>query len=97
LDKLYQRFYDETAQLRDEIWAKSEELNIVLSSPSPDAEKAKALQKEISDLRAKLAQSRINLRLEQRKITPKGYYGRRYGRGSRGHHMRGYGPGGCWN
>jgi Spy/CpxP family protein refolding chaperone len=93
LDKLYQRFYDETAQLRDEIWAKSEELNIVLSSPSPDAEKAKALQKEISDLRAKIAQERINLRLEERKIAPKGYYGRRYGRGYRGHHMRGHGPG----
>ena len=95
LDKLYQKFYDETAQLRDEIRAKSEELNTLLSSPNPDAEKAKSLQKEISDLRAKIAQSQINLRLEERKIAPKAYYGRRHGRGY-GHHMGGYGPHGCW-
>jgi len=94
----------ETAQLRDEIRAKSAELNALLSSPNPDAEKAKALQKEISDLRARLAQSRINFVLEERKVTPylrfsRGYNGhhmRGYGHGmGHGWHMGGYGPGGC--
>ncbi len=95
LDRLHQKFYDATAQLRNEIWAKSLELNTLLNSPNPDAEKAKALQKEISDLRAKLAQERIDFELEVRKLAPKGYYGRGYSRGC-GWHMGGYGPGACW-
>ena len=89
LDKLYQGFYDETAQLRDEIRAKFAELNTLLSSPNPDAEKAKAFQREISDLRAKIAQERINLELEERKIAPE----LRSGRGYQGRHMRGHGHG----
>ncbi len=100
-DELYRKFSDETAKLRDEIWAKSAELDTLLNSANPDAAKAKALQKEISDLRAKLAQERINLRLEGRKIAPelrsgKGYQGRHmrgHGRGmGYGRHMGGYGP-----
>jgi len=105
-DELYRKFYDETAKLRDEIWAKSAELDTLLNSANPDAAKAKALQKEISDLRAKLAQERINLRLEGQKIAPelrsgRGYQGRHmrgHGHGmGYGHHMGGYGPGGCSN
>ena len=52
LDKLSRKFYDETAQLKNEIWAKSAALNTFLNSSNPDADKATALQKEISDLRA---------------------------------------------
>ncbi len=108
LDKLSQKFYDETAQLRNEIWSKSAELNTLLNSSNPDAEKAKALQKEISDLKAKLAQKRIDFRLEARKIGPELRFGRGYGRGYSSHmrgygpgmgyggHMGGYGPGACW-
>ncbi len=103
LDKLHQRFYDDTAQLRDEIRAKSAELDTLLNSPNPDAERAKALQKEISDLRARIAQNRINLELEERKVAPElrsdrdyhdnhmGGYGHGMGYGD---HMGGYGPGG---
>jgi hypothetical protein len=105
-DELYRKFSDETAKLRDEIWAKSAELDTLLNSANPDAAKAKALQKEVSDLRAKLAQERINLRLEGQKIAPelrsdRGYHGRHmgghghdmgYGRHMRGHgHDMGYG------
>ncbi len=105
-DELYRKFYDETAKLRDEIWAKSAELDTLLNSATPDAAKAKALQKDISDLRARIAQERINLRLEGRKIAPelrsgRGYQGRHMrGHGhdmGYGHHMGGYGPGGCSN
>jgi zinc resistance-associated protein len=92
LDKLHQKFYDDTAQLRDEIRAKSAELDTILNSPNPDAERAKALQKEISDLRAKIAQNRINFELEERKITPEVRSGRGYSRGY-GHHMGDYGSG----
>jgi len=109
LDRVHQKFYDETAQLRNEIWSKSAELNTLLSSANPDAEKAKALQNEISDLRAKMAQKRIDFELEVRKIAPEVRSGRGYGRGygprmrgsgpgmGYGRHMGGYGPGGCWN
>jgi len=92
LDKAHQEFYDETAKLRKDIRAKRAELNALLNSSDPDAEKAKALQKEISDLRAKLAQERINFALEERKIDPDARIGRGYGMGY-GRHMGGYGPG----
>ena len=92
LGKAHQGFYDETSELRNDIRAKRAELNALLNSSDPDAEQAKALQKEISDLRAKLAQERINFALEERKINPDARIGRGYGRGY-GAHMGGYGPG----
>ena len=109
LDRLHQKFYDETAQLRNEIWSRSAELNTLLNSANPDAEKAKTLQNEISDLRAKMAQKRIDFELEVRKIAPEVRSGRGYGRGYRsdmrgygpgmgyGRHMGGYGTGARWN
>ena len=102
LDTLNKKFYDETAQLRNEMWTKSRELSALLNSANPDAEKARALQKEITGLRAQLAEKRLDFELEERKIAPdtrhgsgygRGYgqgYGRGYGRGY-GHHMGGYG------
>ena len=68
------------------------ELNRLFNSEKPDAEKAKTLQKEISDLRAKMAQARIDFELEERKIAPQGNNRRGYGRGY-GPGMRGSGPG----
>ena len=92
LGKLSRNFYDETAQARDALWSKMGELNRLFNSEKPDAEKAKTLQKEISDLRAKMAQARIDLELEERKIAPQGSNRRGYGRGY-GPGMRGSGPG----
>ena len=109
LDKLRQKFRDENAQLRDKIRSKSAELNALLSSSNPDPEKATALQKEVSDLRAQMAQNRLSLQLEARKIAPEARFGTGYGRSygphmrgygpgmGYGEHMRGYGPGGCRN
>ncbi len=98
LDNLNKKFYDETAQLRNEMWTKSRELSALLNSPSPDAEKARALQKEITALRAQLSEKRLNFELEERKIAPDARYGHGYGRGygrgyggGYGHHMGGYG------
>lgn len=93
LDKIEQKFFNDTAKLRDEIWAKSAELNTLLNSSDPDAKKARALQKEVSNLRAKMGEERINFELETRKIAPNSSgYGRGYGMGY-GRHMMG-GPGG---
>jgi zinc resistance-associated protein len=95
LDNLYNKFYEDTASTRSQLWSKRGELNALLSSPNSDPEKAKALQKEINDLRAKLSQDRLALDLEVQKINPDARFGgwgpmAGYGYGPRG---GGYGPG----
>lgn len=113
LDQLTQEFSKKTATLKNKIWAKSDELNTVLNATDPDTEKAKALQREISDLRSQLADHQLAFEIEERKIDPNfrsgNGYGKGYGRHMRGYgpgkgygrHMRGYGPGNgpgtCWN
>lgn len=96
LDDLYQKFYDKTAALRNQIWTKSGELDTLLGTSSPDPEKVRALQREISELKTKMEKERIDLELEARKITPRGSYIRDHRRAHRWH-RGGYGPGGCWN
>jgi Spy/CpxP family protein refolding chaperone len=102
LDDLNHKFFDETASLRNDIWKKANELNVLLDSPNPDVEKSKALQKELSDLKAKMAENRLSYDLEARKIAPDSRYAGRggYGYGHMmgwGPHMGGYGSGGGWN
>lgn len=92
LDELNRKFFDETDKLRREIWSKRAELNALLNTTSPDAGKARALQNEISDLRSKVAEARLNFQLQERKIAPDTRLGWGYGRGY-GRHMGGYGPG----
>ena len=102
LDTLDREFYDETRDLRDQIWSKSRDLDVALNIPGPDLEKAKALQSEISDLYAKLDEKILDYELEARKIAPDQRLGYGYGHGY-GHHMGPYGrgmgdgPGYCWN
>lgn len=90
LDELEDKFSSETRELRSQLWSKQEELEDVMEASTPDVERAKALQKEITDLRAKLSDKRLDYELEARKIAPEAgtKYGRGYGRG-----MRGFGPG----
>ncbi|HUU39704.1 MAG TPA: periplasmic heavy metal sensor [Desulfatiglandales bacterium] len=110
LDKLHETFYDDTAQLKDDIRSKSRDLDRLLDKSTPDTDKALSLQKEISDLEAKLAQKRLDFRLEAKKIAPELELrlGKAFGRGpygdpmkgpapDMGRHMRGYGPGPCWD
>jgi Spy/CpxP family protein refolding chaperone len=54
-DRLEQKFYNDTAKLREKIWAKSDELNTLLNAADPDVKKVRTLQKEVSDLRSKMA------------------------------------------
>ncbi len=89
LDQLNRRFYDETTDLRKDLWSKSSELNIILSGADPDIEKVKALNKEVNDLRSKLNEKSLTHELEARKITPDSRFAGGYGRSS-GYHMGGY-------
>ncbi len=85
LDELRQKFYNETRDIRDNLILKSRELDTVMAAENPDMEKAKQLQKEISDLRSTLDQKRLEHRLEMRKAVPDAAdcpgYGRGYGMG----------------
>ena len=103
MDKLQENFVNDTAKLREEIWNKSTELDTLLDSETPDVNKVKTLQKEISDLQAKMADKRVEFELQARKIAPNARVGRGYGRAygmgyGMGHHYgpygQGYGP--CW-
>jgi Spy/CpxP family protein refolding chaperone len=91
LEEFDQKFYNETANLRDEIWTKSAELNRLLSSADPDPEKVRVLQSELSELRAKVDEKNLAYEFEARKILPGLRSSGRYGMGY-GHHMGGYGP-----
>ncbi|MBN1626157.1 MAG: periplasmic heavy metal sensor [Deltaproteobacteria bacterium] len=81
IEKLQEKFREDNADIIKELMTKRFDLNTVLSSDNPDAEKAKALQKEISELNARLAQERIDLQLELNKIAPDANFGRGMGRG----------------
>jgi len=101
MDDLYQKFYDKTAPLKNQIRIKYGEMDTLLGTSSPDPDRVRALQKEISDMKGKLAQERVDMELEARKIVPKGNYFRGH-RAARGWHMGmgSNGPGGpgeCWN
>jgi hypothetical protein len=52
---------------------------ILSSFPLADAGKAKTLQKEICDLKAKLSQAQIQFEIEERKINPDPPMGMGYG------------------
>jgi zinc resistance-associated protein len=105
LKSLHKAFRVETSPFRDKLWTKHAELNEVMNAPNPDPEKALGIQREINDLRARMAEARIKFELEARKINPDDRFGKRFGKGY-GRHMRGYGdgpgvkgygPGYCWN
>lgn len=111
LDNLHQKFFDETAQVRTDLFAKRGALRTLLQTSNPDEAKALTLQKEISDLKGKMAEAKIKYLFEARKIHPDARIGwGGHGRGGYGRHMKGFGPGGgpartgggygprnCWN
>ncbi len=81
LAELNRAFDRETDEIRGMIRYKSSELNAVLDSPSPDVDKARALQTEINDLRAKKADARLAYQIETRKLGVEDRYAGGYGRG----------------
>ncbi len=63
-----EKFMKEIAPLREKLFAKRMELRSLWFSPELDEEKIKSLQKEIIDLRAKIAQKMGEARMEIYKI-----------------------------
>jgi Spy/CpxP family protein refolding chaperone len=97
VDTLHQEFHDGAALLESQIAAKRAELNALLTPlGTVDIDRALALRKDISELRAKLAQEQSTFELEMRKLAPEGPYAREYAR-SCCWHMGGYGAGRWWN
>jgi len=81
IEKLQKKFREDNADIIKELMIKRFDLKTILSSDKPDADKAKALQKEISELNSKLDQKRIELHLELMKIAPDANPGKGLGRG----------------
>jgi Spy/CpxP family protein refolding chaperone len=98
LDELYQSFYDETALIKNDLWAKRAQMRTLMGVSQIDKEKVQALQREINDLRSTLAEKRLDMMLKAREIAPDfrlaGRFGRGQGSSKGGHspHRRGYGP-----
>ncbi len=80
-------FFEKTRQLRQNMFQKRLELAAELARQAPDAQKAGALQKEISGLGSQLAQKRLEFILQIKKINPGlglGFMGGGFGMGHRG-------------
>jgi zinc resistance-associated protein len=90
LDQERQAFLTATESLRQDLYAKNLELRSELAKDNPDAQKAAALQKEVSKLKSDLDQKQLDFMLNARKVAPDA--GRGYMMGGRGG-MMGYGPG----
>jgi Spy/CpxP family protein refolding chaperone len=106
LEKERQAFFEETRDLRENLYQKELELRSELAKEDPDSQKAAGLQAEISGLTAQLDQKRIDRRIKMQKENPEFFAGRGYGKGGRGmgrgfngqglgRGFRGQG-GGCW-
>ena len=104
LDKERQAFFDETQDLRQDMYQKRLELQSELAKKNPDAQKAAALQKDISKFTEEFDQKRLDFVIKMKKINPDigrmGGWGAmddddnadcRYGGGHHGRHM------GRWN
>jgi Spy/CpxP family protein refolding chaperone len=81
ISKLHVKFREDNADTLKQLMTKQFDLKTIFNSEKPDVEKAKAIQKEISDLNAKLALKRIDLYNEIRKINPNAKFGKGEGKG----------------
>jgi len=73
-------FFEQTRDLRDNLYQKGLELRAEMAKQNPDAKKAAELQKEVSGLQGELDQKVLDQRLKMQKENPK-LYGRGFGRG----------------
>jgi len=106
LNKERQAFFEDTSQVRQNLYQKELELRSELAKENPDAKKAVAIQKEISELESQLGQKRVEHRIKMQKENPELFSGRGYGYGGRGKGRGFYGKGmgrgfqgqggGCW-
>ena len=70
LSKERQAFFDDTQDLRQDMYQKRLELQSELAKKNPDAQKAVALQKDISKLTEEFDQKRLDFILKMRKTNP---------------------------
>ena len=84
LDENRRAFFEETRNLRENLYQKELELRSELAKAGPDAQKAGDLQAEVSNLTAQLDQKRIAHRIKMKKENPEFFAGRGYGKGGRG-------------
>ncbi len=105
------KFYEDTAQLRRELYQKSLELRGLWVDPKADPEKIKAKQREAFELQRRIQDKALEHKLAVRELLPEegigqGPWGHGMGFGPHhgGGHMggpgpgarRGYGAGPCW-
>ena len=84
LDEKRRAFFEETRNLRENLYQKELELRSELAKADPDAQKAADLQAEVSNLTAQLDQKRIAHRIKMKKENPEFFADRGYGKGGRG-------------
>ena len=70
LDEEREAFFEATKDLRREVYQKGLELASEMAKQNPDAARATAIQKEISDTKAQLAQKHLEHIFRVRKINP---------------------------
>ncbi len=103
LHELRQKFHSQTAELREQIWAKRQELRTLWSDPKSTSDVILQKEKELRDLQDQMNDKAVQMKLEARTIfTPEqlAEFGKLGGPGSgrgpgRGHGM-GLGHGGCY-
>jgi len=100
--ELRQKFHDETAKLREQIWAKRQELRTLWSDSKSGADAILEKEKELRELENQMRDRAVQMKLEARNIlTPEqlaefGKFGDPgSGRGPGKGHGKGRGCGGC--
>jgi hypothetical protein len=89
-----QKFYEETAGLRTELYQKRLELQALLVDRTAETGTIKAKQREVLDLERQLREKALDHRLALREVAPEGYADHgRCGYGSGDGHMMGGGHG----
>jgi zinc resistance-associated protein len=98
LNEARKAFFEETSDLRDNLYQRKLELRAEMAKKNPDANRALSLQKEISDFQGQLAQKRIEHRLKMQKENPELFAGKgpRRGFGGQGGGRGFQGRGPCW-
>jgi hypothetical protein len=89
----YQGFFDNSSQLRQDIYTKRTELNALLTQPNPDPKRVSQLQAEVTALDNQLVAMAQSSNLP----VPSSGYGAYYNRGMAGQpYGPGYGGWACW-
>ena len=98
LTDLRQAHQDQTAEQKIALIAKEKEMQVLFGTSEPDKARLVQLTKEISDIRAQMAEKRIDFILEAKKIAPEIQFGGQNRGGNRQNcgFSKGSGHGG-WN